>query len=201
MTKKAGALFLFALWVSLASTQMAIACACCADPGYREHVLLPLLPYEFTVLSELEPDRSGNLYMTACGEDCITGINWSFSTPETEFNVSGRRITIVLNPSSAARTVLEAQAPEEMIYRAIDPKPGDNSTTVWLETEFLIPLQLYGSGPGWTGGTDAISAELIFYGGGNVCPNFDMVDHWLLDVGGPEQSAKFRLFGKLVVTP
>lgn len=199
--KKAGALLLCAIWAGLASVQQAFACACCADPGYREHMVLPVSAYDISVLSELELDGPGNLYMTACAEDCVSGLTWFQDTADTKFSISGNRVSIIVTPDASARTVLKADLPDEMSYLARDLKPGDASTPVWLETEFLIPLKVFGSGPGWSGGPEAVPAELIFYGIGNACPDIASANHWVLDVGGPEQKARFRLFGKVLSEP
>ncbi|MEP3275802.1 MAG: hypothetical protein ABJN26_14145 [Stappiaceae bacterium] len=199
--KKTGVLYLCAIWAGLAPVQQAFACACCADPGYREQMVLPVSAYDISVLSELELDGPGNLYMTACAEDCVSGLNWFQSTADTEISVSGNTVSVTLNPDTSTQTVLKADVPDEMSYLARDLKPGDASTSVWLKTEFLIPLKIFGSGPGWSGGTEAVPAELIFYGDGNACPDIALSNHWLLNVGGPEQNARFRLFGKLSNNP
>ncbi|WP_162652999.1 hypothetical protein [Lentilitoribacter sp. Alg239-R112] len=197
MMKKISALLVYAICVELVLSQQVSACACCADPGYREQGLLPVSAYEFSVLSALELDGPGNLYMTACAEDCVSGLDWFQSTVETDFSVNGDLISIVLNHDTSERTVLEAKLPNEIFYLAKDLNPGDTSTSVWLKTEFLMALNIYGSGPGWSGGSDTIPTKLIFYGGGNACPDIALTNYWLLDVGGSGQSARFRLFGKL----
>lgn len=199
--KKQSKTLLFVILMILTTTSGAIACACCANAGYRDQSKLPVSSYDIDVLSALKPAGPGNLYVTACADECVIGINWFDETVATSFGVSGNLITIVLNANTSARTVLSAQIPEELTYSASDPKPGDGSLTISLRSEFQIPLQLFGSGPGWTGGAKAVSANLILLGQGNACPDIEMTNYWLLDVGGPKDNAWFRLYGKILHKP
>ena len=181
------------------SAQAAFACACCADPGYRENGTIDFsADFEDYIwrLSQVETDGQARIYTDNCGLDCIKGLTSLEDTVDIDISVSGATLLIMVNQGQPSQAKLHAAIPNQAYYFAVDPMTGDYASMRYLYTELRLALQLFGDGPGWEGGSTAIPAEFILTGHGNTCPSFGGAQNWVLDVGGPDENAMFRLFGK-----
>jgi hypothetical protein len=136
------------------------------------------------------------IYTDNCGLDCIKGLTSLENAVDIDISVADTTLVITVNQGQPSQAKLHAAIPNQAYYFAVDPMTGDYASMRYLYTELRLALQLFGDGPGWEGGSTAIPAEFILTGHGNTCPSFGGAQNWVLDVGGPDENAMFRLFGK-----
>ena len=169
----------------------ALACACCADKGSRFEHQVELGEWELSELALLKTDTA-NLYLSACGLECVAGIDnprWRYGA---NMSISESSVQIDLSDEAGqARGSISFEMPETYNYFAVDPNPGATLGNPELYTELRLRGTVSGSGD--FGGHSGVEAELVFSGYGNQCVSAGTFDGWSLTVSGA--ATQYRLFG------
>ena len=167
-----------------------LACACCADPGHRSHSN-QVFDDTAGLMAALGRAERAHLYMTACGPDCVTGVEQPEDHYEITASANGRRLTLELRGAETSGS-LDLLLPTTMNLTKIDLTPEPRLTTS-LHTEFYFSVGVVGTGAFQT--DVPVLGTLVLSGQGNHCMLLDQASHWTLNVEG--EDSKFRLFGPL----
>ncbi|MBY6162722.1 hypothetical protein KUV73_17680 [Mameliella alba] len=170
------------------------SCACCTDPGVRLTSSGPISAYEAGELAMLQPAARAGLYMSACGADCVQGVQDPASAYGVVFTLGEAFWTLDLKAEGTEATgTLRLTLPSSMDRRAVDPRPDPDGVMPVLLHEWRLVLPVAATGA--FAAADGATGELILSGEGNHCVMADSFTHWSLSVTAPEVS--FRLFGRL----
>lgn len=168
--------------------QIALACACCSDPGQREAFEIPLATYDRESLSDLRPEARVRVFMNACGEECVKGI----SDPQEEYparvDFSQAGFSIDLDDVAGG---ISAQYPDILEWFAADVGPLTTEIDLYSEIRLNVVLQA----DGVFADADGHIGQLVLAGSTNSCMFAGNYRRWSLNVSqGP---IDFRLFGDI----
>lgn len=174
---------------------LALACACCADPGQRSWGLQKLDGYIAGILSDIQFGPVANLYVDPCDLECVEGVG----DPSYTYDLIVKRQAEGLNfalvgKDNESRGAIRLQLPDTIETFATDPAPDPSTMSPILYKEWR--LATVPSGDGAFGAvTKGHTAELVLIGRGNSCDSDADFTHWILDARG--DGVGFRLFGAL----
>jgi len=168
----------------------ALACACCADPGTRFQDEVELGEWEISEIARLAPMGPANLYQTACGLDCVEGIENPQTTYDVSIGTTDDGITFTLGDGSGPGGDLHFTWPDSYTWFGVDTSfAAEGDTQIYTELRFRGTVAATGNfaqnGP--------LQAELVFSGFGNMCISTQSFSGWTLNVS--DEAAQFRLFG------
>jgi hypothetical protein len=184
-----------ALLLLVGNVRQALACACCANPGYRREETSQLTAYERAELQRVGFSSRVRVYQTESDEP-IPGIAGPTRDFTLSSSLSGATLTWKLTgaPGKGQGTItLTLPAKVERFYVDTHDGPADQDPVLYKEWRFSTKISASGDfKPGMAKGT---TAKLILHGRGNVCDDATMFSHWTLVVKGPK--ADYTLFGAL----
>lgn len=189
--------------ITLMFSGSALACACCAERGYRSLKVETLDSYQLGLLKDMNMDDTAELYTDASGFESITGL----TELDKEYNDGGLeklnlvdsflnntwKITIK-SPAGKTGTLVLPKPAKVTIYKA-DQHENPTGEAI-LYKEFIFNGTV-GSGSGMfkAGIVKPTSYTLVFQGKGNMCDNAEDFNHWRLELNGSK--AKYAFFGKM----
>ena len=165
----------------------ALACACCADPGERFEYQVSFGEYERGELASLQADGPAFVFQTACGTDCIQGIDALQDEYDVSINVEESDLVFGIEGHGE----LTFEMPDTFTYYGVDLSPTEDAQPTVLYTEMRFRSRVITSGDFSSGR----SAELVISGEGNICISAQAMEHWRLSVSG--DGVNYRLFGEL----
>ncbi len=167
----------------------ALACACCADPGTRFEDRVELSDWVISEIQAVTATGAARMYQTACGMDCVAGINDPRESYPVQFAADEDALELRFDGAGSLRLGW----PETYTWFGADADLSDSAGPTWLYTE----LRLRGSvsGTGDFAETAAVPAELVLSGTGNLCVGAASFQNWTLSVAG--EGVSYRLFGTL----
>lgn len=167
------------------------ACACCADPGQRSEWQMDMDNHDREFRAELKATGPVRVFMTACGEECVGGIDGVVDEYAGAVTFDGAGFSITLADGSGA---ISMAYPAEFTWFAVDPGPV-------LEAHGQLYSELRHDGTvaatGRFRAADGAPARLVIAGVSNACYTAGQYGRWSLDVH--HGAADFRLFGDLAV--
>lgn len=199
---------LAAFLISLPS--LAIACACCAEPGLYSIRTGKPSTYELGLMKEIEFSRSSKLYLNEAGFDMIKGLEEiktesgsdQFIRSGGAFDLvnsfTGKRWTFELQSKAGKRGTLSLPMPSQMVSYKVDihDGPDDKPNGPNLYKEFRFKGNIAGGTGIFRSGVAKPSTYfLVFQGRGNGCDNASDFTHWRLEISGPR--AEYAFYGKL----
>ncbi len=171
----------------------ASACACCAEHGDRFVSTDERTDWDNDILGAVGLSGTAQLYQTACGDECIVGIENPANTYALVFERDGDDWTLVfIGPRNGT---IAFTLPRRMTQFAVDPTPDAARTMGALYREWRLTMAVRGTGAFAAGLAEPATATLILHGTGNACPDAGDFTNWTLDVDGPK--ADFRFFGTI----
>ncbi|WP_422028726.1 hypothetical protein [Roseovarius sp.] len=167
----------------------AFACACCADPGTRFEQDVVRGNWEVKEISRLAPTSPARLYLTACGMECVKGVENPQPTYPVTFEASENGMVFELGEGDGTLTF---PWPDAYTWFGADTAlTGEGQTALYTELRFRGSVA--GTGDFANGG--ATEAELVLSGQGNRCITARSFDAWSLTVY--DDTTQYRLFGTL----
>lgn len=171
----------------------ALACACCADPGYRVEGSLTLDVVKKQELERVRFAKTVSVY-EGPGEDPIKGI----SPGSNEYSLSSASKGSVLlwklkGDGGSGTLTLTLPSKIERFYADLHDTPPNRETVLYKE--WRLAAKLTGTGVFKAGIVKGTKATLILQGRGNHCDDAEMFTHWTLIVKGPK--ADYILYGAL----
>lgn len=167
----------------------ALACACCADPGARFEQEVARGNWEVEEIARLAPTSPARLYLTACGMECVVGIDEPRPSYPVAFEVTGRAMTFELGEGDGTLTF---PWPGDYTWFGADTAlSGEGVTRLYTELRFRGSV----TGTGDFAGDGPAEAELVLSGRGNRCITARSFEGWSLTVY--DDKAQYRLFGTL----
>jgi hypothetical protein len=170
-------------------TGSAWACACCADRGVRNTLHMSFTPFEVEELARLEAGSDAILYQTACGLDCVSGIQEPQHSYELYLDFAPGQVVFDMGPRGA----MVFEMPNDYVRSDVDTDPTAPGADPLVYTE--LPMVGVISGSGDFADVGPNQAVLVVSGFGNLCLMADALEHWSLQVS--EDQVNFQLFGAL----
>ncbi len=180
---------------------VALACACCSEPGHYYSGLADLDDHPLSELKRLRAARTASLYETAAGlEEDAVGID----QPKSSYSIQSAFVGNVWRftfRSGASSGTLELPLPTKMWSHSADIHDGKLSPGGGpsLYKEWRIEGDVKGTGIFKNGTAQAAKYVLVLQGRGNACDNAEDFGHWRLQVNG--EKARFAFHGKLGRSP
>lgn len=179
----------------LSDPTTALACACCADPGYRLEETSSLDAYQRGELARLRFANLADVYQSP-GEDPTLGIQ----SDSVEYRVTNTlngsvlKLTLVSTAAKGNGGTITLTLPQkvERFYADLHDRPGQPTE---LYKEWRFAAKISATGVFKHGIEKRTTAKLVFQGRGNHCDDAEMFTHWTLIVKGPK--ADYILFGAL----
>lgn len=181
--------FLLSAWLLAALPGAALACACCAEKGTWFDERMALGDYEREELAKLRAEGPAILFLTACGMECIQGIEDPKDNYAVEMSLSDDALTFLLGDHGDVRFSL----PDSYEFFAVDTDPTKDGSAPKVYTEVRLDGTVTGRGD-FEGEADA---QLILSGPGNMCISARNLAHWRLSVIG--EGLDYRLLGALTL--
>ncbi|NNE87869.1 MAG: hypothetical protein HKN27_07310 [Silicimonas sp.] len=189
-------LFNSAIVFVLASTSTAVACACCAEPGFRATTNFEMEDWLSEEIARIKINGEAHLYTGACWPDCTRGIKDPQETYDASLVISEDVWQLDFAAQDAPGGTLRWTTPDDLSFFRADTTPEAGSGDAILYAEVRMRIELAGSGV-FTG--SLMPAELVLTGQSNVCLDASRLQNWHLIVGTEE--ASFHFFGDLAGTP
>ena len=167
----------------------AFACACCADPGTRFEQDVARGNWEVKEISRLAPTSPARLYLTACGMECVEGIEDPRPTYPVAFDVSDNGIAFSFGEGDG--TLIFPWPADYRWFGADTALSGEGETALYTELRFRGSV----AGTGDFANEGPTEAELVLSGQGNRCITARSFDGWSLTVY--DETTQYRLFGTL----
>ncbi len=172
----------------------ALACACCADPGFRVTYTSEIGDWHQRQLDQIAFAPTANLYTDACGDDCIKGV----TDPKPSYDIVVTRKDeewqIKLDHNGRPEGALFFALPETYQHFSTDLTPAPETMMPAPYSEFRHRVQIKGTGSFET--STSVEGDLIFAGQSvGQCDALQASSHWFLDVRTEE--TRWRLFGDL----
>ncbi|HMT09250.1 MAG TPA: hypothetical protein PKA82_14700 [Pyrinomonadaceae bacterium] len=194
---------LFAVTFLLSLSGSALACACCAERGFRSLRVAALDEYQRGLLKDMKMEDTVNLYTDEAGFEMIRGLR----DLEKEYNDGGlEKIDLVssyLNNSwkitiktpGGKTGTLTLPRPSVATMFKVDQFERTEGDAV-LYKEFMFNGNV-GSGTGAfkSGIVSPTKYSLVFMGKGNFCDNAEDFTNWRLEINGSK--ARYAFFGKM----
>ncbi len=172
----------------IAFGQSALACACCADKADRVSERLERSVYEDEEFALLREMGSSWVHVTACGFDCVTGLEVGRHT--YDLGLTMRDGVFQLENSIG---VMRLPLGDGFDHFAVDADPMDDSREPRLYREFRFNGVMAATGMFAQAG--GAKAELVLAGRGNSCWSSGDFKQWFLTV--KSEKVDFRLYGEL----
>ena len=169
----------------------ALACACCADAGARFQDQVELGEWEISEISRLAPVGPAQLYQSACGLDCVGGIENPQTTYDVDIKVTENGMAFTLGGATGRGAAW--YSPGRTIIRGSGPIPiwtGKAAHSLYRTAVSRHRGRDRRFRPGWS-----IAAELVLSGFGNMCITAQSFSGWTLSVA--DETAQYRLFGQI----
>lgn len=202
--------FIFAaasLLMVFAVSSSALACACCAEHGYRDMWTGAIDNARLDLLKDMNFGKTAVLYTDEAGFESVRGLN----SLEKEYENGGLdNISLVdvftrniwkltlKTPSGKTGTLTLPRPSKISVFRADlhEVEIGAGEAVLYKEFRFNGYV---GSGTGFFKSSIArpTSYSLVFQGKGNMCDNAEDFNHWRLEVTGSK--ASYAFFGKMAV--
>jgi hypothetical protein len=192
-----------ALFLILAFSVNAIACACCAEPGVHSTWSGKLDGYRLDVLQEMKFGKTANLYMTEAGSDGVRGldsivaeINSNELPPMSlidEFNGNVWKLNFKTSRGTAG--TLSLKRPPSFTVFKVDLHDTPSGQNTILYKEFRFSGTATGTGFFKAGLARPAPYKLVFQGRGNNCDNASDFTHFRVELDGPR--ARYAFFGKM----
>ncbi len=194
----------FSLFLLLAASTPAFACACCVNPGFYQISTGKPSTTELDMFRDLKFGLPANFYMSEAGFDSIRGLGELKADEEAgrsiglsvETTFSGRSWRFTVKTDAGREGTLVLPVPSTMVRYKVDlhDNPPDRETSLYKE------LRLKGLVNGSTGFfrkgiTKSTSYFLVFQGRGNGCDDISDYKRWRLEIDGAE--AQYAFYGKL----
>lgn len=180
----------------LSEPSTALACACCADPGYRREDTQPLDAYGKGELGRLRFANLAQVYQGPA-EDSIKGIApasieyWLTSTLKGSV-MTWKLVSEAGNGNDGTLTLTLPPKVDRFYADVHDTKPNQETQ---LYKEWRFSTKLTATGVFKAGLAKGTKATLVLQGRGNHCDDAEMFTHWTLIVKGPK--ADYTLYGAL----
>ena len=196
MTLRAVWVFAAALVAGVSVPAPALACACCADSGFRYESRSAITAYEKTQLAQLAFAATAHVYRSDA-DDSAKGLGSDASDLRLEHTRKGASWTFKLTDAHGKTGTLAFQLPKNMERFAVDPQDGTNSPGGGpiLYKEWKLSAPVTGTGFLRAGAGKGASVKLVLQGHGNACDDATMYTHFMLVVSGPR--AEYTLYGGL----
>lgn len=193
----------FAFLLLLSLSDSALACACCAERGFRSVMTDGLDDYQLGLLKDMKMEDSANLYIDEAGFESIRGL----SELDKEYNDGNlEKIDLVssyLNntwkvtiktPKGKTGTLTLPRPAKVTIFKVDQFEKTEGDPILYKEFVFS---GIVGSGTGAfkAGIVRPTKFNLIFMGKGNVCDNAEDFTNWRLEINGAK--ARYSFFGKM----
>ena len=173
---------------------MALACACCADPGQRSTTTQAMNGYVAAVFADLRFGPVANVFVSPCDIECVRGIENPDYAYDLTVKTSGEAFSLTLiGTENGSLGTMHLRTPKEITAFATDRKPDPTTLTTILYKEWRMKTSVTGGGA--FAKLSNTNAELILIGSGNSCDSDADFTHWMLDVSG--EDVDFRLFGAM----
>lgn len=169
----------------------ALACACCADPGARFEQVAGLGDWEISQIAALSARGPARLYVSACGMECVAGIDTPRDSYDVEMRADENGLTFKMSTGKTARGQIVFAWPDAYTWFGTDTNLDARDGAAELYTELRFVGSVTGSGD--FAGDGPSRAELVFSGSGNTCITTRSFDGWMLSVR--DERADYRLFG------
>lgn len=167
------------------------ACACCSDPGERTEWTTDMDGFDRSFLAELRPTGPVRVYMTACGEECVGGIEGVEDEYQAKVAFDEAGFSIALDDGSGT---VSMPYPATFTWFAVDPGPAlDAFGQLYSELRHDGTI----AATGRFRAADGAPARLVIAGTSNACYSAGQYGRWSLDVH--HGAVDFRLFGDLEV--
>lgn len=191
-------LFLLALFViGIAFPSNALACACCAEPGFYSIRTAKPSSGEMKELRRLKFETA-ELYTDAGYPETIKGINPLGENFSVESFLGGNIWTFNFKDNNQKTGKLDLAKPLSMVAYMVDlpeRERGDN-TEVLLYKEWRFKYRVRNvTGIFKSGFAPATEYFLVLQGFGNACTSAEDFTKWRLEISG--RKADFSFFGKL----
>ncbi len=176
--------------------QQAAACACCAERGERFEQRFEMPQYLLEEFGALTVSSAAQVFITACGEECVKGVDVSeVEASRLELSQRGRWLALTFfEERGAQKGVLTFKLPEDYEVFGVDLAPLSQANSVALYKEMRFRGKLMGNGAfDFPAGPQ--TAELVLSGYGNMCHSLADMEIWNLTV--TSEKTDFRLFGGL----
>ncbi|MCP5036473.1 MAG: hypothetical protein GY945_02620 [Rhodobacteraceae bacterium] len=171
-------------------SQAAFACACCADPGERFTRSFTPDAYALEEFARLENEGPAQLFLTACGEDCVRGISEISFDYNVDWHLENHLLRVVTHDPAGTIAV---SLGDNVTRFSVDTAPMSHAMNTPLYTEFRFNGEIHADGI--FANADGAVGDLVLAGETNHCWSADALSHWILQVSG--EGADFRLFGGL----
>ena len=183
----------------LSSATDALACACCADPGfYVFETGKPIGSYRLDLVRGMKFGTTAQLYLTDAGEEEVKGIASISQSNGLTATLEPKQWRLTFRAENGKTGVLTLPLPSKMTALAADIHEEGNSEGHGpvLYKEWRFEGSATGDGIFQTGFASPARYTLIFQGRGNKCDNGEDFTHWRLEISG--KKAAYSFFGELV---
>lgn len=200
---------MFVILTLMSMSAVAMACACCAEPGTYSVSTGKLASYELELLKDMKFGKAAEIYLTAASYDDIKGLPEVIKefevTSSSEFSLvdafTGSTWTLTFMTGGERKGTITLPRPAVMTQRRVHiPDNTSTSPNVVLYKEWIFEGTLR-SGTGFfrSGLTRPARYQLVFQGHGNNCDNAEDFTNWNLNVTGPK--ADYAFYGKMKAAP
>ena len=189
--------------ITLMVSGSALACACCAEHGYRSLRVETLDSYTLGLLKDMNMDETAELYTDASGFESIRGLSElgkEYNAGEADkldlvdsFLNNTWKITIK-SPAGKTGTLVLPRPAKATVYKADQFENPTGEATLYKEFIFNGTVRS-GSGMFKSGIVKPTTYTLVFQGKGNMCDNAEDFTHWRLELNGAK--ADYAFFGKI----
>jgi len=182
------------LGFTLAFPTAAIACACCAEPGYRVDDERKIAPADKAELERIRFAKAAQLYHDQ-SEEPVKGLRDPSLAYELLVSSKGSRWTLTFRGENGKSGTLTFVLPRKLHRFYVDRRTGSPDLGTPLYKEWRLSAPVSGTGIFKQGMGKRSTIQLVFQGMGNRCHDAEMFTHWTLVVKGP--AADYSLYGAL----
>lgn len=186
-----------AVTVLLVFPASALACACCADPGYRSERRAPLSGFERKEVARVRLAGAARTFVSPRGLEGVRGIESVSTRYAVSEAVAGLRRTLRFRDGRGHEGRLTFHTGAAAVQFAVDLRDGKQlpGGGPLLLKELRLEGRVTGTGIFRAGLVGAPRFRLILQGRGGACFGAADFRNWTLEVRGPR--ASFSLFGAL----
>jgi hypothetical protein len=186
-----------AVLLATAAPRLALACACCSNPGQRTVETVALDANKRKTLKALRFTGKAELYMDESDGGGYSGIDSELSQYSLKTEWQGNRLVFALNDGHGYSGTLALELPAKMSLFEVDPRnTKDTGAGPLLYMEWKVTGKVSGSGKFAASAGPKQLLTLIAQGSGISCTTAADFTHWSLVMQGPK--ANYMFFGELI---
>jgi hypothetical protein len=187
----------FSLLLAIASSDRALACACCTNQGQRYVEKVTFDAGKREEVEQLRFGKKAHLYVGARGVESIKGIAYPSEHYALRVGWGDHSVIFTFRDYEGHWGVLGLTLPDTVSVFEVDPRNGEDQgqgPTLYKEWKLTGKVTGLGAFKGSSGAGQLLT--LILQGRGNSCTSAADFTHWTLVMQGPK--AHYLLFGDLV---